>query len=100
VRLLNMMMWIGNAAPPHPNLTGLDLHGKVLGQVRMRVPIYGGRWFAVVTYKIPYADGRPPLAVYDQLVPYHAIDPYLAERGQRHRHRGLIASADPVVALH
>jgi hypothetical protein len=61
-------------APRHVAEDGLDLTGQVPGQLHGRFRSVDGDWYGVVNYEIPYADGRhDKLRLYDQLVPFHAL---------------------------
>ncbi|MBW0273075.1 hypothetical protein ATM97_23610 [Nocardia sp. MH4] len=61
--------------PRHVNGAGLDMTGERPGLLSHWVPTYAGDWLGRVTYSIPYADGRPPLQLTDQLVPAYALRP-------------------------
>ncbi|GAB2684062.1 hypothetical protein [Nocardia thraciensis] len=39
------------------------------------IPAYSGEWMGIATFSIPYADGREPLTVFNQLVPGYAVRP-------------------------
>lgn len=61
--------------PRHVNGSGLDMTGEVPGLLTHWVPTYNGDWLARVNYQVPYADGRAPLRLNDQLVPGYALRP-------------------------
>lgn len=61
--------------PIHPNGAGLDLTGEVPGLLTHWVAEYRGGWAGRCNFSIPYADGRPPLELQDQLVPAYALRP-------------------------
>ncbi|WP_244198384.1 hypothetical protein [Nocardia neocaledoniensis] len=69
--------------PRHLNGAGLDMIGERPGLLSHWVPTYAGEWLGRVTYSIPFADGRPPLQLSDQLVPAYALRPRAAGRSDR-----------------
>jgi hypothetical protein len=61
-------------APHHVIPEGLDMTGEVPGLLSTWFASAKGDWMGVVTYQIPYADGRrDKLALRDQLVPSYAL---------------------------
>ncbi|MEV0357083.1 hypothetical protein AB0H71_13580 [Nocardia sp. NPDC050697] len=56
--------------PRHPNGAGVEFSGVVPGVLFRRIPAVTGEWMGLVDYTVPYADGRPPLEMRQQLVPF------------------------------
>lgn len=68
-------------APRHTLPEGLDLDGEVRGLLSGWHPNFLGGFLGVVTYQIPYADGRRnKLQVFDGLVPDYALRPDTEKR--------------------
>lgn len=61
--------------PVRTNGAGLDMTGERLARVTHWIPVASGDWCGVASFSIPYADGRPPLRMRDQLVPAYALRP-------------------------
>ncbi|WP_280393022.1 hypothetical protein [Nocardia wallacei] len=72
-------------APRRTNGAGLDMTGERPGLLTHWVPAESGDWLARVSYSIPYADGRAPLHLSDQLVPAYAIRPRTNETAPSRR---------------
>lgn len=54
--------------------SGLDMEGEVPGLLSTWFETGKGNWIGIVTFKIPYADGRSQaLTVRDQMVPDYAL---------------------------
>jgi hypothetical protein len=61
-------------APVHTIAHGLDMTGEVPGFLSTWWPTVTGGWLGVVTFTIPYADGRShQLQIRDHLVPDYAL---------------------------
>ena len=65
--------------PRRVNGAGVDMTGEQPGLLTHWVPTESGDWMARVTFSVPYADGRHPLLLQDQLIPAYAVRP----RGDR-----------------
>lgn len=65
--------------PRRTNGSGIDMTGEQPGLLSRWVPAASGDWMAVVTFSVPYADGRHPMLLRDQLIPGYAVRP----RGDR-----------------
>ncbi|WP_280264653.1 hypothetical protein [Nocardia wallacei] len=65
------------------NGSGVDMTGERPGLLTHWVPAESGEWLGRVTYSVPYADGRPPLQLRDQLVPAYALRPRAAPSPDR-----------------
>ncbi len=61
--------------PRRTNGAGLDMTGERPGRLTHWIPAENGDWLARVSFSVPYADGRPPLHLRDQLVPAYALRP-------------------------
>jgi hypothetical protein len=62
--------------PIHHNPEGVDYTGQVPGTLRAWIPTYHGRWLAVVSYGVPYADRRRQrLWWQEQVLPDYAVTP-------------------------
>ena len=61
--------------PRHVNGSGVTMTGERPGLLTHWVPTVAGDWMGRVSYSVPYADGRPPLHLSDQLVPAYALRP-------------------------
>ncbi len=62
-------------APRRVSGSGLDMTGERPGRLTHWVPAHSGEWLARVNFSVPYADGRAPLHLTDQLVPGYALRP-------------------------
>ena len=61
-------------APHRVAPSGLDMEGEVSGLLSTWFETARGNWMGIVTFRIPYADGREQkLTLRDQLVPDYAL---------------------------
>lgn len=67
--------------PRHTNGAGVDMTGEQPGTLTHWVPTFHGDWLGRVNFSVPYADGRTPLHLADQLVPAYALRPRLNRKG-------------------
>jgi hypothetical protein len=73
---VDMEQLFGEPDSTHTVPDGLDLRGRVRGQLSGWMRSDLGAWLAVVHYDIPYRDGRrATVRVTDQLVPARAVQP-------------------------